>query len=153
MLSLGPRIDALLLCCYSFSLEDGSRWSPVEEDTHELLAAHAPLPLDVELLDHAVDLVVRHVLVQLLDDGAQVVHRDHALGALVEQHERLKQLLARVPRGDVPGGDALEPSRAIDAPAVGRMNGGMLKLGKRDIADIEGGGPRKGGTFTKKRRR
>ncbi|KAI0545672.1 hypothetical protein F4679DRAFT_588276 [Xylaria curta] len=45
------------------------------------------------------------------------------------------------------------PSRAIDAPAVGRMNGGMLRLGKRDIADIEGGGPRKGGTFTKKRRR
>ncbi|KAI1752874.1 hypothetical protein F4782DRAFT_498907 [Xylaria castorea] len=45
------------------------------------------------------------------------------------------------------------PSRAIDAPAVGRMNGGMLRLGKRDIADIEGGGPRKAGTFTKKRRR
>ncbi|KAI0862396.1 hypothetical protein F4860DRAFT_473245 [Xylaria cubensis] len=45
------------------------------------------------------------------------------------------------------------PSRAIDAPAVGRMNGGMLRLGKRDIADIEGGGPRKGSTFTKKRRR
>ncbi|TRX91785.1 hypothetical protein FHL15_007338 [Xylaria flabelliformis] len=45
------------------------------------------------------------------------------------------------------------PSRAIDAPAVGRMNGGMLRLGKRDIADIEGGGPRKGGTLTKKRRR
>ncbi|KAI0455590.1 hypothetical protein F5B21DRAFT_185317 [Xylaria acuta] len=45
------------------------------------------------------------------------------------------------------------PSRAIDAPAVGRMNGGMLRLGKRDIADIEAGGPRKGGAFTKKRRR
>ncbi|KAI0526180.1 hypothetical protein F5B22DRAFT_146352 [Xylaria bambusicola] len=44
-------------------------------------------------------------------------------------------------------------SSAIDAPAVGRMNNGMLKLSKRDIADLEGGGPRKGGTFTKKRRR
>ncbi|KAI0969334.1 hypothetical protein F4678DRAFT_440087 [Xylaria arbuscula] len=42
---------------------------------------------------------------------------------------------------------------AIDAPAVGRMNSGMLKLSKRDIADIEGGGPRRGSTFTKKRRR
>ncbi|KAI1418794.1 hypothetical protein F5Y12DRAFT_721658 [Xylaria sp. FL1777] len=44
-------------------------------------------------------------------------------------------------------------SRAIDAPAVGRMNNGMLKLSKRDIADIEGGAARKGGAFNKKRRR
>ncbi|KAI0426474.1 hypothetical protein F5Y09DRAFT_318722 [Xylaria sp. FL1042] len=44
-------------------------------------------------------------------------------------------------------------SRAIDAPAVGRMNSGMLKLSKKDIADIQGGGTRKGGTFAKKRRR
>ncbi|KAF2968866.1 hypothetical protein GQX73_g4686 [Xylaria multiplex] len=44
-------------------------------------------------------------------------------------------------------------SRAIDAPAVGRMNNGMLKLSKKDIADIEDGGPRKRGAFTKKRRR
>ncbi|KAI0816474.1 hypothetical protein GGR55DRAFT_627096 [Xylaria sp. FL0064] len=44
-------------------------------------------------------------------------------------------------------------SRAIDAPAVGRMNSGMLKLSKRDIADIQGGESRKEGTFTKKRRR
>ncbi|KAI8952822.1 hypothetical protein F4801DRAFT_189300 [Xylaria longipes] len=55
--------------------------------------------------------------------------------------------------GKKAAGKRTGPSRAIDAPAVGRMNGGMLKLGKRDIADIEGGGPRKGGTFTKKRRR
>ncbi|KAI1330409.1 hypothetical protein F5Y16DRAFT_16819 [Xylariaceae sp. FL0255] len=41
----------------------------------------------------------------------------------------------------------------IDAPAVGRMNNGMLKLSKRDIASIEGGGPRKGGVAKKKRRR
>ncbi|KAI1313535.1 hypothetical protein F5Y03DRAFT_336932 [Xylaria venustula] len=42
---------------------------------------------------------------------------------------------------------------AIDAPAVGKMNSGMLKLSKRDIADIEGCGPRRGTTFAKKRRR
>ncbi|KAK5627832.1 hypothetical protein RRF57_003547 [Xylaria bambusicola] len=42
---------------------------------------------------------------------------------------------------------------AIDAPAVGKMNNGMLRLSKRDIADLEGGGPRKGGTFARKRRR
>ncbi|KAH8158034.1 hypothetical protein CIB48_g10210 [Xylaria polymorpha] len=45
------------------------------------------------------------------------------------------------------------PSRAVDGPAVGRMNGGMLRLGKKDIADIEGGGSRKGDVFAKKRRR
>ncbi|KAI0405707.1 hypothetical protein F4802DRAFT_168458 [Xylaria palmicola] len=45
-------------------------------------------------------------------------------------------------------------SRAIDAPSVGRMNGGMLTLSKRDIAGIEsGGGARRGATFAKKRRR
>ncbi|KAI1123191.1 hypothetical protein F5Y10DRAFT_252287 [Nemania abortiva] len=44
-------------------------------------------------------------------------------------------------------------SRAIDAPSVGRMNNGMLTLSKRDIAGIEGGGPRKSTGFTKKRRR
>ncbi|KAI0200786.1 hypothetical protein F4808DRAFT_151892 [Astrocystis sublimbata] len=44
---------------------------------------------------------------------------------------------------------------AIDAPAVGRMNGGMLKLGKRDIASIEAGGGRGrgGGALGKRRRR
>ncbi|KAI3333380.1 hypothetical protein F4824DRAFT_249599 [Ustulina deusta] len=44
-------------------------------------------------------------------------------------------------------------SRTIDGPAVGRMNSGMLKLSKKDIADIEGGGPRNGATSTKRRRR
>ncbi|KAI1268709.1 hypothetical protein F5Y18DRAFT_376496 [Xylariaceae sp. FL1019] len=41
--------------------------------------------------------------------------------------------------------------RDIDAPAVGRMNNGLLKLSKRDIASVEG--PKKGATFAKKRRR
>ncbi|KAI0874399.1 hypothetical protein GGS24DRAFT_459506 [Hypoxylon argillaceum] len=53
-------------------------------------------------------------------------------------------------KGKRSGGGA---SRAIDAPSVGRMNGGMLTLSKRDIADIEGGGSRKGGGSTTKRRR
>lgn len=44
-------------------------------------------------------------------------------------------------------------SRAIDAPSVGKMNNGMLRLSKKDIAELDGGGPRKGGTFAKKRRR
>jgi hypothetical protein len=44
------------------------------------------------------------------------------------------------------------PGRAIDAPAVGRMSNGMLKLSKKDIADIESSGSRSGG-FLRKRRR
>ncbi|KAI3336994.1 hypothetical protein HD806DRAFT_475352 [Xylariaceae sp. AK1471] len=44
------------------------------------------------------------------------------------------------------------PGRAIDAPAVGRMSNGMLKLSKKDIADIEASGSRSGG-FLRKRRR
>jgi len=44
------------------------------------------------------------------------------------------------------------PGRDIDAPAVGRLSKGMLKLSKRDIASIESSGPRKGGGFAKKRR-
>lgn len=82
--------------------------SPVEEDTDELFAIDAAFSLDVELLDHAVNLVLGHVLVELLDDGAQVVDGDNALSALVEQHEGLEELLAWVARSDVPGRDALE---------------------------------------------
>ncbi|KAJ3570673.1 hypothetical protein NPX13_g5652 [Xylaria arbuscula] len=83
--------------------------SPIEENTHKLFATHAAFALDVELLDHAVNLVLRDVLVELLDDGAQIVHGDHAFSALVEEHEGLEELLARIPRGNIPGGDALEP--------------------------------------------
>ncbi|KAI1195931.1 hypothetical protein F5X97DRAFT_227658 [Nemania serpens] len=45
------------------------------------------------------------------------------------------------------------PARVIDAPSVGRMSNGMLTLSKRDIADIEGGGSRKGVAASTKRRR
>jgi hypothetical protein len=43
-------------------------------------------------------------------------------------------------------------SRAIDAPAVGRMSNGMLRLSKQDIASIEDSGPRRRGGFDKKGR-
>ncbi|KAI0388684.1 hypothetical protein F5Y17DRAFT_185727 [Xylariaceae sp. FL0594] len=45
------------------------------------------------------------------------------------------------------------PGRDIDAPAVGRLSNGMLKLSKRDIASIESSGPRRGGGGAKRRRR
>ncbi|KAI0386174.1 hypothetical protein F5Y04DRAFT_116804 [Hypomontagnella monticulosa] len=44
--------------------------------------------------------------------------------------------------------------RAVDAPAVGRLRNGMLKLSKKDIADIQGDGRRpKSGSGGKRRRR
>jgi hypothetical protein len=46
---------------------------------------------------------------------------------------------------------ARKRERAVDAPAVGKMRGGMLRLSKRDVAEING--PVRGGGKTKKRRR
>ncbi|KAI2639602.1 hypothetical protein GGS26DRAFT_274850 [Hypomontagnella submonticulosa] len=44
--------------------------------------------------------------------------------------------------------------RAVDAPAVGRLRNGMLKLSKKDIADIQGDGRgSRGGGGGKRRRR
>ncbi|RYP22237.1 hypothetical protein DL765_001751 [Monosporascus sp. GIB2] len=42
---------------------------------------------------------------------------------------------------------------AVDAPAVGRLRNGMLKLSRRDISEIQGSGGGRGMTKGKKRRR
>ncbi|RYP67308.1 hypothetical protein DL771_007326 [Monosporascus sp. 5C6A] len=47
------------------------------------------------------------------------------------------------------GGDRI----AVDAPAVGRLRNGMLKLSRRDISEIQGSGAGSGMTRGKKRRR
>ncbi|RYO84717.1 hypothetical protein DL766_000249 [Monosporascus sp. MC13-8B] len=47
------------------------------------------------------------------------------------------------------GGDRI----AVDAPAVGRLRNGMLKLSRRDISEIQGSGGGSGMTKGKKRRR
>ncbi|KAI1337767.1 hypothetical protein F5Y15DRAFT_143424 [Xylariaceae sp. FL0016] len=52
------------------------------------------------------------------------------------------------------GGGMRKFQRGVDAPAVGKLSNGMLKLSKRDIASIESDGPRRGrGMGGKKRRR
>ncbi|KAI1384647.1 uncharacterized protein F4822DRAFT_368809 [Hypoxylon trugodes] len=43
--------------------------------------------------------------------------------------------------------------RAVDAPAVGRMRNGMLKLSKKDITEIQGDDRRSGSKGDRKRRR
>lgn len=141
-------IAAVAVRSWSFALSERGAGSPVEEDADELLAAHAPLALDVELLDHAVDLVLGDVLVELLDDGAQVVDGDDALGALVEEHEGLEQLLARVAGGDVAGGDALEAlAREAQVHDAGRAGGQRLAghRGQRRPVGLRVGGRLEGG--------
>ncbi|ETS83382.1 hypothetical protein PFICI_05258 [Pestalotiopsis fici W106-1] len=49
------------------------------------------------------------------------------------------------------GGGGRRRERAVDAPAVGKMRGGMLRLSKRDVAEING--PVRSGGKMKKRRR
>lgn len=54
------------------------------------------------------------------------------------------------------GGGVSRRAAAVDAPAVGKMHNGMLRLSKRDVAEIEGGGGGRGGPRggkMKKRRR
>lgn len=119
--------------------------SPVEEDADELLAADAALALDVELLDHAADLVLRDVLVELLDDGTQVVDGDEAAGALVEEREGPQQLLARVAGGDVARGDALEAlarqAQVHDAGRAGRRRLARHRRQRRPVGLRAGRGP------------
>ncbi|RYP92714.1 hypothetical protein DL770_001227 [Monosporascus sp. CRB-9-2] len=52
-------------------------------------------------------------------------------------------------KGGRGGGDRI----AVDAPAVGRLRNGMLKLSRRDISEIQGSGGGGGMTRGKKRRR
>ncbi|RYP06784.1 hypothetical protein DL764_002944 [Monosporascus ibericus] len=52
-------------------------------------------------------------------------------------------------KGGRGGGDRI----AVDAPAVGRLRNGMLKLSRRDISEIQGSGGGSGMTKGKKRRR
>ncbi|KAI1273647.1 hypothetical protein F5Y07DRAFT_376213 [Xylaria sp. FL0933] len=89
--------------------------------------------------------------IQAAAEGRETKRRREARenGIVLERPGAASRLGKKAGKGKRSGG----ASRAIDAPAVGRMNSGMLKLSKRDIADIQGGGSRKGSTVTKKRRR
>merc|ERR1719215_2249681 len=65
-------------------------------DPQELLLVHLPVAVAVRLVDHLLELLVRHALAQLLGDALQVLEAALFSIAVVEQAERLQDLVLRV---------------------------------------------------------
>lgn len=62
----------------------------------------------------------------------------------------LEREVKKVRKGASSGGARRE--KAVDAPAVGKLRNGMLRLSKRDVAEIQGPASSKGGKMKKRRR-
>lgn len=60
----------------------------------------------------------------------------------------LEKEVKKVKRG---GGSSTRREKAVDAPAVGKMSNGMLRLSERDVAEIQGPIRSKGGKSRKRR--
>ncbi|KAK6063459.1 hypothetical protein SCUP515_12417 [Seiridium cupressi] len=85
-------------------------------------------------------------------------HRKGIEGAKLARESRRRKeakengiILEKEAKKKAQGGGAGRREKAVDAPAVGKMRNGMLRLSKQDIAEIQG--PVRGGGKTKKRRR
>lgn len=65
-------------------------------DLHKLLPPHAPLALQIKLLDHSNQLLLLQPLPQLPRHPPKVLQADHALALGVEQRERPEYLGARI---------------------------------------------------------
>merc|ERR1719217_1112082 len=65
-------------------------------DLDELLVVDLAVTVNVGLADHLVDLLVGQLLAEVGHDVAQLSRRDEAVAVLVEDAERLLQLLLRV---------------------------------------------------------
>ena len=65
-------------------------------DSHELLLADFAIAVSVGLVDHFLDLVVGHVLAELLGHPLQVLEGDFAGLVVVEESERLQHFLSGV---------------------------------------------------------
>merc|ERR1719215_919136 len=62
-------------------------------DPQELLLVHLPVAVAVRLVDHLLELLIRHALAQLLGDALQVLEGDLAGLVVVEQAEGLQDLV------------------------------------------------------------
>merc|ERR1719247_246911 len=62
----------------------------------ELLLVHLAITVAVRLVDHLLKLLIRHALAELLRDALEVLERDLARLVVVEQAERLEDLVLRV---------------------------------------------------------
>merc|ERR1719379_2723281 len=65
-------------------------------DAHELLLVDGVVAVSVGLVDHLLDLLVGHVLTELLGDALEVLEGDLAIALVVEETESLEHLLAGV---------------------------------------------------------
>merc|ERR1719426_413172 len=65
-------------------------------DAKELLLVHLAITVAVHLVDHLLQLLIRHALAELLRDALEVLERDLARLVVVEQAERLEDLVLRV---------------------------------------------------------
>ena len=86
-------------------------------DTHELLLRDLAITITISLLDHLVDLVVGHVLSELLGDTLEVSERDLACLIIIEESEGLDHLISWVSLRHL-GGHHVEELVVVDDTAA-----------------------------------
>merc|ERR1711868_286904 len=96
----------MLLCCQSISLRPRQSsptvhrnrlWeSTTLHDAEELVLVHLTIAITIGLVDHLLELLVGHVLTELLSDALQVLEGDLASLVVVEETEHLHDLLTGV---------------------------------------------------------
>merc|ERR1719265_2556765 len=72
-------------------------------DAHELLLIHLPIAIAVSLVDHFLKLLVSHALAKLLGNTLQVLERNLSCFVIVEQTERLQDLILGIAIQDFVG--------------------------------------------------
>lgn len=70
-------------------------------DTHELIQINRPIPILVELINHSLQLLIAQLLTQLTRHSSQVADVDGAGLVVVEQCERLLDLVVGVALGQL----------------------------------------------------
>ena len=97
----------VIISCNNFIAKTDSEEVGLPHDAHELLLSDLAIAVAVGFLDHFHNLVVGHVLAELLGDTLKVLKTDFASLVVVEQPESLKHFLLGVAVGHL-GGHHLE---------------------------------------------
>mmetsp|Transcript_14116 Transcript_14116/g.27867 ORF Transcript_14116/g.27867 Transcript_14116/m.27867 type:complete len:205 (-) Transcript_14116:16-630(-) len=90
-------------------------------DADELLLAHLAVTITISLIDHLLELLIRHVLAKLLGHALQVLERDLPGLVVVEEAEGLDDLLHRVALGHL-GRHHLEELVEVDGARPVRVD-------------------------------
>lgn len=80
------------------SLSDGASWC-----THKFRLADLPVLIEVELVDHRLQLLIVERLAELLGDTTEIAQADLARAVVVEEPERPPHLVERISRQDALG--------------------------------------------------